>query len=117
MRILDYAIAGIVEGIFFLALASLIGFGLAQLINRKPRRPNVLYRVEGPIGTRPRTTSATHIAQWRARPDTSPNYRQPRYGWLEELRAKHHMNNLDRLARRIERKLERRRIGWPWNLG
>jgi hypothetical protein len=87
MRILDYAIAGIVEGIIFLALASLIGFGLAQLLNHK------------------------HV------PRKASPYRPARSSWLEELRAKHHMNNLDRLARKIERKLERRRIGWPWDLG
>jgi hypothetical protein len=87
MRILDYAVAGIVEGIFFLALASLIGFGLAQLLNRQHDRRK------------------------------ASRYRPARSGWLEELRAKHHMNNLDRLARKIERKLQRRRIGWPWDLG
>jgi len=113
MRILEYIIAGIVEGIFFLALASLIGFGLAQMISRKPRPRNVLYRT----CTHTTRTPATHICQWRARPATPPNYRQPLFVWLEELRAKHHMNNLDRLARKIERKLERRRIGWPWDLG
>ncbi|MDA8040767.1 MAG: hypothetical protein M0Z69_16770 [Actinomycetota bacterium] len=87
MRILEYIVAGIVEGIFFLALASLIGYGLAQLINRKHDH-----------------RKASH-------------YRPARFSWLEERRAKHHMNNLDRLARKIERKLERRRIGWPWDLG
>lgn len=117
MRILDYAIAWIVEGIFFLALASLIGFGLAQMISRKPKPRNVLYRVDGPRSTHARTTSATYVDQWRSTPDRQAGYRQPRFGWLEELRAKHHMNNLDRLARKIERKLERRWMGWPWDLG
>jgi hypothetical protein len=87
MRILEYLIAWIVEAIFILGITGLIGFALAQLINHKPDR---------------RQASL---------------YRPAQFGWLEELRAKHHMNNLDRLARKIERKLERRRIGRPWDLG
>jgi len=108
MRILDYIIAGIVEGILLLGVASLIGMGLAQLVNRKSKQPAQWHPIPG-------TTQGSDVFNHYV--PQSPNYRRPRFWWLEELRAKRHMQNMDRLARQIERKLERRRGGWPWDLG
>jgi hypothetical protein len=121
MRILDYGIAAIIEGIFFLGVAGLIGAGIAQMINRRPRPRNVLYRVDGPIGTQLRTTPATHIDQWRSKPDTSSNYRTPRFGFWERLRAMYYDYQIDRLAHAIEKKLERKQrraeAAWMRHLG
>lgn len=79
MRFLEYMIAWIVEGAFFIFIACLIGAAIGELINRKSNAAKV-----------------------------KSSYRPPRFFWLEELRAMNHVRKIDRLAVSIERRLARK---------
>lgn len=93
MRYIDYAIATVAIGIFFLFIGALVLAALQWFFTET--LPTFLW----PPPNQPK----------RSRP--------PRFAWLEELRAKYQLHKLYRLATKIERKLERRRIGSPWDLG
>ena len=83
MRFLDYIVAGIVQGVFIIFMACLVGMAIGELINWLS-------------------------GNQEPKPKDKHSFRPSRFWWLETLRARNHERKIDRLAASIERRLERK---------